>query len=1084
MARFPTELKFGFADDFRVSQPCPKTCSKIGTLGDASRIMDKSQFLLKVQQLRDEGLSIRAIGAKLGVHRNRVHRALNSPAIKSHPIGGTELNLSHVRGESRFVGRQREMDILKASLEDVLSGNGRILMLAGEPGIGKTSLVQEFALNAEREGIRALWGRCHEGRGAPPYWPWIDLIRPYIENWDSDELRTELGHGAYAIANIFPEIREKLPYLKPARAPEDPSQARFQSFDAFASFLKNCAKSKPMLLVLDDLQWADTTSLLLMEFLAKELTGALIFIVGIYRITEVDRVHPLSETLGRLSGQSSYGQISLEGLSSDEVKLFVELSTGQKYLQNQIDKVFDRTLGNPFFTKVVVDELVHDGTIDDLDNQLMAVPERIRDAIWSRLRRLSPECIELVTLASVFGREFLLGHLYQVSDVPSQVKLVELIEEALLAQIIETNGADSDMYQFTHDLIHHTVYDELSPARKAGLHARIAEALVEIHGSEAEVHAPILARHFARAKAVIGTENLARYLAMTGGQALASFAFVEALSHFEAALEAKEEHSISANETQVANSELAAILFGLGKAQVATYARARAQEAVDTFRRAFDAFLELGDVKNAVAVATYPHGFLRSSTGAANMASRALDLVPPDSLEAGYLLSIYGAALSWENKDYQRAQETLSRAVEIARKEGDRTLEVRTLIAIGQMFYDQGHNKEAAHELVSVIELAKLIDDLETLAHARIMYANVLLTLGDFDNSLMHATAGLEEAGLSHNIPLMVALLRHNAHLAMLTGNFELARQYVSLALDHSPEDVAALADATLLALQVGDLPRGDERIEQLSNLVSGGLIGTGTEQSSAAAIITLYCRVTGSTDLLDVAESASRAVLSSPSSATVFAVRARIGLSLVAIQRLDKGLAQKQYSFLKPHAGSQIFAIACCDRILGLLAQTLDNANDAKVHFQDAVAFGRNAGYRTELAWSLCDFATFLVGLGQHDQALSLADEAEALSIELGIRPVSNRVDALRKDVAKRSIQRSTPPQPVGLTEREMDVLQLIARGQTTREIAEELSISPRTVQRHTTNLYTKINVRNRAEATAFALNELGTDGQIPKSS
>lgn len=1049
--------------------------------------MDKSQFLLKVNQLRDEGLSIRAIGTKLGVHRNRVHRALKSPAIKrenNRPTSGTEFDIPHVRHESRFVGRQREMDILRASLKDVLSGDSRIIMLAGEPGIGKTSLVQEFALDAEREGIRTLWGRCHEGRGAPPYWPWMDLIRPYIENRNLDEFRTELGYGASEIASLFPEVRSKLPDLKPAKAPEDSSQARFRSFDAFASFLKNAAKSKPLLLVLDDLQWADTTSLLLMEFLAKELTGTRIFIVGIYRATEINRGHPLSETLGRLSGQRSYGQISLLGLSADELGQFIELSTGRKYLQNQIDKVFDRTLGNPFFTKVVVDELVNGGTIDNLEEHLMAVPERIRDAIWSRIRRLSPECIQLLSVASVLGREFSTSHMRRVSECPPQNTIDELIEEALSAKIIETAGADSDIYQFTHDLIHNTVYDELSPGLKAALHASIAVALEMIHGSQANDYASILARHFARAKTVVGTEKLTRYLSLAGEQALASFAFEEALTHFEAALEAKEDHSYSPIDSQHSDSELAATLFGLGKAQIATYARARAQEAVDTFRRAFDAFLEQGDVNNAVAVATYPHGFLRSSTGAANMASRALDLVPPDSLEAGYLLSSYGAAMSWENRDYQHAQETLNRAVEIALRQGDKTLEVRALIAIGQMLYDQGHYEDAAHQLVSVIELAKSIDDLETLAHARVMSANALLTTGDFDNSLMHAMAGLEEARLSHNIPLMVALLRHNAHLAMLTGNFEFAHQHVSRALDHSPEDVAALADATLLALQVGDLLNGDERVEQLSRIVSGGLIGTGAEQSSAAVIIPLYCRVTDTTELLDGAESASRAVLSSPSLAMVFAVRARIGLSLVAIQRRDKGLAQEQYSFLEPHRGSQIFAIACCDRILGLLAQTLDNADGAQVHFQDAVAFCRNASYRTELAWSLCDFAIFLVDMGKHDQALSLADEAEALSIELGIRPVSHRVDALRANLAEKKIQRSNPSHAGALTKREMEVLQLVATGRTTREIAKTLSLSPRTVQRHTTNLYTKINVRNRAEATAFALNELGTDSQIPKSS
>ncbi len=167
------------------------------------------------------------------------------------------------------------------------------------------------------------------------------------------------------------------------------------------------------------------------------------------------------------------------------------------------------------------------------------------------------------------------------------------------------------------------------------------------------------------------------------------------------------------------DAEQATILFGIGLAQAATFARVQAQEAIDTLSGAFDAFVDLGDTENAVAVATHPHGFLGFSSGNADMGARALGLVPPDSLEAGYLLSRYGPARFYEYQDYEGAQEDLDRAVEIARREGDRVLEVRALAYIAQMHHVQGHFREAVEIFLPVIELAQSLDELDALVNAR-----------------------------------------------------------------------------------------------------------------------------------------------------------------------------------------------------------------------------------------------------------------------------------------------------------------------------------------------------------------------------
>jgi len=193
-----------------------------------------------------------------------------------------------------FVGREREMDELRAGFEDALSGRGRVLMLVGEPGIGKTRTAEELVTYARLRKAQVLWGRCYEGEGAPAYWPWVQAIRSYVHDRDPKVLLSEMGSGAADIAQIVSEVRDRLPGL-PAPPSLDPEQARFRLFDGITTFLKNATKGEPLVLVLDDLHWADKPSLLLLQFLARELRGARLLVIGTYRDIELGRQHPLAK---------------------------------------------------------------------------------------------------------------------------------------------------------------------------------------------------------------------------------------------------------------------------------------------------------------------------------------------------------------------------------------------------------------------------------------------------------------------------------------------------------------------------------------------------------------------------------------------------------------------------------------------------------------------------------------------------------------------------------------------------------------------------------------------------------------------
>ena len=261
-----------------------------------------------------------------------------------------------------FVGRQREMGELKACLEDALSGRGRMVTLVGEPGIGKTRTAQELATYAGLRQAQVLWGRCYEGEGAPPYWPWVQAIRSYVRDVDPEQLRSEMGAGAADIGHVVSDVRDRLPGLE-APPQLEPEQARFRLFDSITAFLKSAGGRQPLVLVLDDLHWADHPSLLLLEFLAKELGNARLMVIGTYRDVELSRQHPLSQTLGELTRSAAGGfqRVLLRGLGQEDVGRFIELASGVTPPTGLVEAVHRQTEGNPLFVTEVVRLLVQEG---------------------------------------------------------------------------------------------------------------------------------------------------------------------------------------------------------------------------------------------------------------------------------------------------------------------------------------------------------------------------------------------------------------------------------------------------------------------------------------------------------------------------------------------------------------------------------------------------------------------------------------------------------------------------------------------------------------------------------------------------
>jgi len=687
-----------------------------------------------------------------------------------------------------------------------------------------------------------------------------------------------------------------------------------------------------------------------------------------------------------------------------------------------VEAVHTQTEGNPLFVTEVVRLLVQEGEIGqtrgsalseggvgahlgvrparETDSWTIHIPEGVREVIGRRLNRLSQRCNEALTVASIVGREFTMDQLRPLVEEVSEDRLFEVLEEALAARVIEELPQSVGRYQFTHALIQETLTAELSITRRVRLHARIAETLEGLYGDDAESHAAELAHHFSQAEPVLGVEKLARYSLLAGERALASYAYEDALTHFERGLVAR---GITLSGTEVASDEqAAALLFGLARAQAATVEGHQVGEAFATLSRAFEYYVEAGNIAQAVAVAEFPIAPPQYLIpGVAELMARALSLVPADSRELGRLLSRYGGTLGAEG-DYEGAQEALGRALAIARREEDVPLEVQTLAYAADTCGRHLHFQECLDNGLRAIELAIGGENPVSDRISRYWTAISLLCMGDLDAARPHALV-LRDLAERRSTPRPEAATSSEVmtYLSCLEGDWKAGRESSNRGLELSPLTPNILVTRVLLEHETGESAQGEVYLEQLLEAMRRAGPVQLVASVRASMVITAVARITAVPDRLEIAEAAAEAVLSTQSVRPVLVTYAKTGLALLAVQKGDQSAAAEHYDYLQGQRGTMIIPVSSADRLLGLLSHTIGNLDQAVSHFEEALAFCRKADYRPELAWTCCDYADTLLQRnndGDHAKAMTLLDESLAISTELGMRPLMERVLSRRE--------------------------------------------------------------------------------------
>jgi DNA-binding SARP family transcriptional activator len=457
-----------------------------------------------------------------------------------------------------FVGRTVELRELLAGLDDAFAGRGRLFLLVGEPGIGKSRLAEELIAHAEGRGARVLVGRCWEAGGAPAYWPWVQSLRAYLREAPSDAGRPELGAGAADLAEILPELRRRFADLSQASSPTTEG-ARLRLFEAATSLLLDAARDCPVVLVLDDLHAADEPSLLLLRFVAREIAASRLLAICAYRNVDPALRDPLTTAVAELVREPHTALIELGGLAERDVAEYLELSTGVQPAESRVHAIHAETEGNPLFMSEVVRLLAGEGNAADSEAGL-PIPAGVRAVIGRRVGRLSARCQELLASASVIGREFGLDPLAHLSGLSRQ-EVLDVLDEAMAERVVGEVPASPARLRFGHALIRDTLYEELTPAHRMRLHHEVAVALEAVHAGELEPHLAELAQHYFAAAPIGVADQALDYARRAGHRASSQLAHEEAVRLYRMALDAL---AIRGQADELTRCEL---LLALGEGQ-------------------------------------------------------------------------------------------------------------------------------------------------------------------------------------------------------------------------------------------------------------------------------------------------------------------------------------------------------------------------------------------------------------------------------------------------------------------------------------------------------------------------------------
>jgi DNA-binding CsgD family transcriptional regulator len=956
-----------------------------------------------------------------------------------------------------FVGRAGELEFLKSALAEATSANGRFVSVAGEAGIGKTRLMAELAEIAKLQGTRVFWSPMIEVPGAPPYFLWIPVLRGCIEQLDGEEKADFLQPMQAELATLLPELRDDMAEKKTAVGSNSPT-LRYQLFEAVTRILLSGAKRRTCLILFDNLNIADRSSLSLLAHFGQQLTGSRVLVVAAHRDDDLDRRHPLRGVLNELGRGACQAKLRLKGLQHDEVAELLHRLIEFPATASLVKAIHEQSGGNPLFV-TEVGRMLCDQPRKDIvpaPGFHFRVPHSLREVISARLDRLPSQTCELLQTAAVIGREFDIALLAELANL-SPPQTVRRLQPAEIRDVISPLGGGR--WWFQHALFREVLYSELSSVARAMLHRKAGERIEASRFEDVQEQTAQLAYHFFESAQAVQDHRALQYCRKAAEAATERRAYSEAVALYEQALQLIElklkKHSHQRFEC----------LMALGRTQYYSGQLNGATKAL--MKAAILAYNERWWGGLAEALFLFQH--LCQQSGLRHVASiplhrEALKHLDRDDLprRARLHASLAKAYRTAGKPDH--AVSAFRQGIELARKaQDDRVL----LDCLRKGTWTVGRSPQRVREGLNVsqeaLELALSKGPVDAVLDAQTDTAIQLCELGDI-TALESALAELRTISERERQPHFLSMLAgFETALAILQGRWEEATHLAKIGLNSVPlEGVYGLKGRFAFQAFAIKKARGDLNAlsETLARILSGSqrkplwlpgqiLLQYELGQASAArqALVALGdLRKLPLDDLFPIS--------------LVYLAEACVGLR-------DSRRCEVLFSLLEPYRGLNATLPGCLmlGAVAGNLAElavAVGRLDDAAGYFEEAMEMNASMRAWPALARNKIEWARFLFASRdsrRHAKARKLLSHARILARRYELRPLLDAIEALENATGAEQ-----------LTGREIQILNLLARGKSNKHIAAELHISHSTVATHVRNILRKTGANNRTEAADHA--------------
>ncbi|MDQ1514894.1 MAG: hypothetical protein QOE80_724, partial [Actinomycetota bacterium] len=891
-----------------------------------------------------------------------------------------------------FVGRDDELERVGQLWKEATAGELRVVLLAGEPGVGKTRLAAELAGRVHDEGAMVLAGGCDEDLGVP-YQPFVEALRHFVDH--APALAGRLGRYGGELARLLPELSERVAGL-PAPLRSDPETERYRLFDAVAAWLVAVSVEEPVLVVLDDLQWAAKPTLLLLRHVVRA-GGGRILVLCTYRDSELTHDHPLVELVADLRRQGAVERLSLSGLDDAGVRALVEQASGRALDEAGLAlalAVYEETEGNPFFVREVLRHLAETGGVEQrqggwtirLPVDQLGIPEGVRDVVGRRLSRLSGDTNHALRIAAVVGAEFELGVVQAAGDLGEET-LLGAMEEAAGARLVTEVSATR--CRFAHALVRATLYESLTAARKVTLHRKTAEAIETIHEGALDDYVPALAHHWAKASApVTDTAKAVDYARRAGDRVLAQLAHDEAANYYASGLDL-----LDAGAADPADPRRLELLIGRGEAQRRAADPGYRQTLLDAAHLA----AQLGDAPALARAA------LANNRGHIYNAAFEVDAARVEVLEAAIaavgaddlpvrarLLANLGLELAWE-PDPRRRLTLSGEALRIARSLGDPETLAHVLLARDYTITAPDNATERLTATTDMLSVAERLGDPVLASRALILRFKAAMELADVaEAERCQARNQALVAGLGQPALTWAAML-HHAALRVLHGDADAEAAIIAaheFGVSAGWSDIAFFSGGQRLSLYLDE-----GRLGELE-----GWVGQVAQHTQNPMVNAIYALILAETDQMEAAacvfDDLAAAGFAQPTNNVAW-LRFTAECAWLCARLGRDDCVPRLRSRLEPYA-DQLVVISLGGGItgsvafyLGLLSTTSGDWQEAEAYFAAAAATHERIGAPTWLARTRLEWARMLLAHaepGDGERAHDLLRQALATARELGL--------------------------------------------------------------------------------------------------